>query len=101
MEQLKSVAYRFSAFARAADGTLTEFCVAISPPEARGEGDSFCHILCPFLRAKPFTIYGVDHEQALDLSRRFVELSLEHREVELVDADGRPVPLPPVPQAGT
>jgi len=99
MEQLNSVIYRFSALARGEDGSRKEFSVEISVPEDSGEGDSVCQLSCPFLRAEPFSIYGVDHEQALELSRRFVEASLEHMNVRLVDADGRTVRLPPVPAA--
>ena len=66
-------------------------------PEDSGEGDSVCQLACPFLPAKPFSIFGVDHEQALELSRRFVEASLEHMNACLVDADGKPLSLPPVP----
>jgi hypothetical protein len=100
MEQLDSPAYQFSAFANDADGRRTEFYVAISAPESRPKGDSFCRVACPFFRKKPFTIYGVDHEQAIELSRRFVELTLEHMNAQLVDAGGNVVELPPVPRAG-
>ncbi|MDP6428602.1 MAG: hypothetical protein QGH73_00745 [Rhodospirillales bacterium] len=97
MEQLESIIYRFSAFACNEDGIRDDFSVAVSAPEFSGEGDSFCLMSCPFLRAKPFTIYGVDHEQALELSLRFVEISLGHMNAHLVDGDGNDVQLPPPP----
>ena len=40
-------------------------------------------------------------ETALDLSRRFVEIGLEYRNLTLVDTEGRAVDLPPVPKAET
>ena len=101
MEQLKSVVYRVSAFVRREDGLREEFSMEISAPEDSGEGDSVCQLSCPFLRAKPFSIFGVDHQQALDLSRRFVEANFEHMNACLVDAGGKPVQLPPVPKAET
>ena len=100
MEQLKSVVYRFSAFVRREDGSRVEFSMEIFAPEDSGEADSVCQLSCPFLRAKPFSIFGVDHQQALDLSRRFVESNFEQMNACLVDADGKPVQLPPVPKAG-
>lgn len=90
--------YRFSAFARSKDGTTDVLSVAISAPADSGEGDSVCLLCCPLLGAKPISIYGVDHEQALELSRRFVEASLEYMDATLVDAEGRPIELPPVPK---
>ena len=101
MEQLKSVVYRFSAFVRREEGSREEFSVEICAPEFSEFGDSVCRLLCHFLREKPFWIYGVDHDQALELSRRFVEANFEHMNACLVDADGEPVQLPPVPKAET
>lgn len=101
MEQLKSVVYRFSAFARREDGSREEFAMEISALEDSGKGYSVCHLSCPFLRSKPYSIHGVDHRQALELSRRFVEINLEHMNACLVDADGEPMELPPIPAAGS
>jgi hypothetical protein len=97
MQQLKPVIYRVSAFARSGDGAVQPFLVEISAPEDTGEGDSVCSVSCPYLRAKPFSIFGVDHRQALELSRRFIVSNLDHMNVCLADADGNPVELPPVP----
>ena len=100
MEQLKSVVYRFSGHVRLEDGSLEALSMEIFAPEDSGEGDSVCQLSCPFLRAKPVSIYGVDHQQALELSRRFVESNLEHMNATLVDADGKTLELPPVLAAG-
>jgi len=100
MEQLKSSVYRFSGFVRLEDGSREALSMEIFAPEDSGEGDSVCRLTCPFLRAQPFAIFGVDHAQALELSRRFVEASLEHMNATLVDADGKTIELPPVPAAG-
>ena len=88
--------YSFSAFVRRKDGTVQPFHVEISAPKDSGKGDSVCSVSCAFLRAKPFSIFGVDHSQAAELSRRFVEANLEHLSARLLDVDGRPVELPPV-----
>lgn len=79
------------------DGEQAALTVAIAAPEESGLGDSICRGYCSFLDATPFTIYGVDHQQALELSRRFIESNLEHMNAYLVDAEGRRVELPPVP----
>ena len=100
MEQLKSVVYRFSGRVRLEDGSLEALSMEIFAPEDSGEGDSVCQLVCPFLRAKPFSIYGVDHAQALELSCHFVETSLKYMNATLVDADGKTIELPPVPAAG-
>ena len=97
MEQLKSVIYRYSGLVRLADGVVEELALEVSAPEPSGKGDSVCRLSCPFVAEKTLSIYGVDDEQALELSRRFVEASLEHMNACLVDADGNPVSLPPVP----
>jgi hypothetical protein len=98
---MKQPIYSFSAVVRGEDGTEHPFHVEIAAPEDTGEGDSVCMVSCPFLRAKPFSIFGVDHAQAVELSRRFIEINLEHLAGHLVDADGAPVELPPVPAAST
>lgn len=96
MEQLDSIAYEFSAFVRGEAEALTEFSFVISKPRDSGEGDSVCAIACPFLRAEPFQIYGGDDDQALELSLRFIEVNLEHRNLKLVNERGQPVELPPL-----
>lgn len=99
MEQLGPVIYSFSAFVRSKDGTVHPFLVEISAPQDSGKGDSLCSVSCPFLRTKPFSVFGIDHTQAVELSRRFVEANLEHMNARLLEADGRPVELPPVTAA--
>lgn len=101
MEQLEHIVYRFKGFARNKDGGLVELSVAISAPADSGKGDSVCLLSFPLLREKPFSIYGVDHDQALELSRRFVEIGLENQILTLVNTGGRAVDLPPVPKADT
>ena len=88
--------YSFSAFVRSKEGTVHPFLVKISAPEDSGKGDSVCSVSCPFLRAKPFSIFGVDHTQAIELSCRFIEANLEHLDACLLDANGRSIDLPPV-----
>lgn len=100
MEQLDAAIYRFACFVRSKDGIRHPLTVAISAPAESGEDDSVCLLSCPFLRTKPFSIYGVDHNQALELSIRFVETSLEHMNATLVDADGNAIELPAAPTEG-
>jgi hypothetical protein len=88
--------FRVSAFVREEDGKVLPFLVEVSAPQDSGKGDSFCTVSCPFLRAKPFSIFGVDHAQAVERSRRFVELNLEHMNVDLIDANGDSIELPPM-----
>ena len=99
MEQLDQPVYRFDGFARRENGTIEPISIAIFAPKDSGKGDSVCLLCCPFLRAKPFSIHGVDHDQALELSRRYIEWDLGYMNACLVDADGEPVELPPVPKA--
>lgn len=97
MEPLEPTSYRFSAFARREDGTLTEVSVAIACPRVDTDGIAGCKVFIPFLRAKPFEIFGIDDEQALELSHRFILSMTEAQDFELVDGDGVPVALPPLP----
>ncbi|MEQ8832706.1 MAG: hypothetical protein RLW87_23070 [Alphaproteobacteria bacterium] len=71
--------------------------MAITSPRDSGMGESVCSTFIPFLRAKPFRIYGVDHEQALELSHRLIESMIAAQDFEVVDGDGVPVALPPLP----
>lgn len=96
MEPLDSISYRFSAFARREDGTLTAFDVAIACPRVDSDGISGCKVYIPFLRAKPFEIFGIDDDQALELSHRFILSMTEAQDFEVVDEDGVPVALPPL-----
>jgi hypothetical protein len=99
MEQLDQPVYQFDGFVRSEKGTIEPISIAVFAPTDSGKGDSVCLLCCPFLRTKPFSIYGVDHDQALELSRRYVEMHMEYMNACIVDADGKPVELPPVPKA--
>ena len=68
--------------------------VCISSPIKSSAGDYVAMVSCPYLDAEPFSIYGIDSEQALRLALRFVERSLEHMNARLVDTEGRSVALP-------
>ena len=74
--------------------------MAIRAPEGVGKMLAACQVICPMVRAKPLTIHGVHGDQAIELSRHFVEAWLRMGGVRLVDSEGRPVQLPPVPKAG-
>ncbi len=99
MEQLEQPIYRYTGFVRSENGAIEPVSIAIFAPTDSGRGDSVCRLCCPFLRTKPFSIYGVDHDQALELSRRYVEMDLEYMNASIVNADGTPIELPAVPKA--
>ena len=96
MEQLKSIGYSFSGWVREEGDSLQKLDIAISDPEPSGKGDSVCQLLCPFFRATPYSIYGVEHDQALELSRQFVETRLRYRNAGVTDDGGNEIFLPPV-----
>jgi len=99
MEQLKPIIYEFSAHACGEGGSPEPFYMAIRAPEDVSEMLAACQVICPMVRAKPLTIHGVDGDQAIELSRHFVEFWLSLGGVRLVDAEGRTVQLPPTPKA--
>lgn len=95
MEPLNDIILDFSAFVKREDGSVVPFHLNVCAPQDREEGDSSCRVDCAFLREKPFQIFGVDGEQACELSIDFIRQMLEGQ-VELVDADGKPIDLPEI-----
>jgi len=98
MEQLKPIVYEFSAYTCSEGGSPEAFYMAIRAPRILEETLACCELILP-LRARPVIIHGVDGDSALELARHFVACWLDG--VRLVDGDGHPVDLPPVPEAET
>jgi len=58
-------------------------------------GHCSCEVQCPYLRQKPFLIFGVDPFQAANLSIEFIQMLLKDR-ADLFDFGGAPLTLPPI-----
>ncbi|MEQ8228203.1 MAG: hypothetical protein RIA64_08970 [Rhodospirillales bacterium] len=95
MEQLNDFILDFSAFAKRSDGNVTPFSLRATCPDYDEDRGYFCRVFCPYFRKKPFLIFGVDEAQACELSIEFMRQMLEDQ-VELVDAEGRPIALPKI-----
>ena len=72
MEQLKRPILSFEASAERHDGTVVPFSLRVYEPELDEKLGNFCFIECPFIRQRPFRIFGVDQEQACELSVKFI-----------------------------
>lgn len=74
------------------DGQKKPFVLTITNPEkVQGEDDYICIIHAPVLFKRDKSIYGVDAQQAAELSIKFVNDLLSDR--QLVDESGNLVPL--------
>ena len=68
-------------------GQQIPFSLKISKPflPDENEEESHCLVYAPFLFGKPKKIAGIDGEQAIELSKRFVEILI--KEKKLFDKD--------------
>ena len=64
--------HEFDATAEMQDGSQVPFWLRVSEPELDEGHGYFCVVECPFLRDEPFKIFGVDEEQACELSISFI-----------------------------
>ncbi len=97
MEQLNQILFSFEAFVERGDGTTAPFSLRVFQP-AYEEGHGFyCIVECPFIREKHFKIFGVDEEQACELSIVFIRQSAEDMKAHLVDAQGNKVSITAIP----
>lgn len=94
MEQL-NVLISFKARVEDETGNIHPFSFTVSEPTADDENSAYCMISCPYLRDWDFKIIGVDEEQAIELSLRFITNMLQGQ--ILLDDDGNPAPLPKAP----
>ncbi|MFB3149906.1 MAG: hypothetical protein ACE10M_04975 [Alphaproteobacteria bacterium] len=78
---------------KGADGALTPVYARISEPIRRQSDveheDCYCVVHCPHLFADDKRIFGVDAEQALELSIMFIKELLEHRGA-IIDREDAP-----------
>ena len=100
MEQLKRLILSFEASAERHDGTVVPFSLRVYEPELDEKLGDFCFIECPFIRQRPFRIFGVDQEQACELSVKFINWMLEYDVVRLMDAQGQEVHIPRISWPG-
>lgn len=91
MEQLKDL-ISFSQYIKDEDESVYPFSFTISEPFADDEHSAYCILSCPYFRDKEFKIFGVDGEQAIELSLNFVAATLGEKTI--IDVDGNPVALP-------
>lgn len=93
--QPAGVVMMFEAFAEDAEGNVAPFRLVIRLPLYDPNRGYFCSVECPYLREKPFLIFGVDEDQACELAAGFVPRLLEGR-VRLIDDEGNEVTIPEV-----
>lgn len=94
MEQL-NILISFEARVEDETGNIHPFSFTVSKPVAEDEYSAYCVISCPYLRDKDFKIFGVDAEQAVEESLRFITNMLQGQ--TLTDDDGKPAYLPKAP----
>lgn len=95
MEQLNDPILEFEAFARTDGGDIAPFVLKVWGPERQDAGEYLCKIHCPYFGKGPFSIFGVDEDQACEEVTVFVERMLDGRAV-LVDKNGDNVDVPTV-----
>lgn len=84
-----------SCIARERNGGESAFSLKVGVPFFDPKRGCGCEVLCPYLREKPFLIFGVDPYQAASLSLEFIERLLEGRAI-LLTFEGAPLSLPSV-----
>lgn len=94
MEQLKRLVLSFEANAERHDGSVVPFSLRVYEPELDEKLGYFCFIECPFIRQRPFRIFGEDQEQACELSITFINRMIEGDVVLLTDAQGQEIQIP-------
>ena len=68
----------------------------VSRPEYDEARGFYCVVECPFLREKHFKIFGVDEEQACELSVEFIRQSIIDQKAGLIDEEGLDVSVPDI-----
>jgi len=75
---LDTIVARRCLFAIAPDGTEHEIVLAVGAPRLHPGGEWSADVSLGVLPYKPFTVFGVDSWQALELAMRYVALQVEH-----------------------
>jgi len=97
MGQLNETVLSFEAFVKGGDDAVVPFSLRVSQPEYDEGRGFYCLLECSYLGKKPFRIFGVDEEQACELSIGFIRQSMEDQKARLVDAQGREISVPDIP----
>jgi len=97
MEQLKQSILVFEAFAKGGDDAVVPFSLRILQPAYDEPRGYYCVLDCPNLGKKPFRIFGVDEEQACELSITFIRQLVVDQKAYLVDDQGQEVSIPEIP----
>jgi hypothetical protein len=100
MEQLGNIILNFEALVDEGVGTPIPFTLRISEPQFEEDGTAYCRIDCPYLRAKPFLIFGVDEEQSIELAITFVRKSIDAKNAKLTDENGAETAIPEIDTKG-
>lgn len=93
MTPLSREFFRFEAYAEKENGSVVPLAVWISQPEFDGDICCYCLVICPFIRLKPFFIFGVDEKQARELSFEFIRSLILHKSQRILDSSGREITL--------
>ena len=85
---MKEVAIEICGTKEETDGSLTTVSATVfSPVKTDGHNEHYCVIHCPHVFDNDKKIFGVDADQALELSIMFIKDMLEHDGVVLKEKD--------------
>ena len=88
VEPIGNIAKELRGFVEGADGSRTHVSARISEPmQSIGYNDHYCIVHCPHLFHEDKKIFGVDEDQALELSIMFIKKLLYHASVVLVEEE--------------
>lgn len=76
------------------DGSARPFSLGVGAPKCKSKHEYECEVSCPELKFEDLRIHGATKKQAMALSLWLIADQLRHRQLTLVDADGRPIDLP-------
>lgn len=88
MRPKEIIAKELRGFIEGTDGSRTHIFARISEPtQSIGYNDHYCIVHCPHLFDEEKKIFGVDEDQALELSIIFIKKLLDHAGVVLVEEE--------------
>ena len=79
------------------DGIVVPFSLGVSQPGYEEGHGYYCVVKCPYIREKPFKIFGAHEKQACELSISFIRELVFDQKAHLVDAQGHEVSIPEIP----
>ena len=86
--------FELSCFCRLPDGALALYDVVIEEPFQVSPDEWACHMEGSAVKGPPFTVHGINPEQAYALAFEFLHIGLQASESALENDQGRPVTLP-------